>query len=199
MLTRNKVMSMRSMNVLGVIFDCKLTWSVHIAKAINKAKKALCGLKLLKKFFGAGEMRILLDSFFYSVLYYNSCIWLTPDLSPDLKQNLLSISANALRSCVNFSGYDVSFENIHIVNKKSTPKQLMKYQIAISLHKLINVNPESLNFDQVMVMDQVVCTGRQLRFQVLRKYNHKIGMNIMANKFYHINNEISLDMLNISK
>ena len=74
----------------------------------------------------------------------------------------------------------------------------MKYQITISLHKLVNVNSESLTFDQVLVMDQVVCSGRQLRFQVQRKFNHKIGMNIMANKFYHINNEISFDMLNIN-
>ena len=72
----------------------------------------------------------------------------------------------------------------------------MKYQIALSLHKLVNVNPDSLNFDQVMIMDQVVCTGRQLRFQIQRKVKHKIGMNIMANKFYHINDEISFEMLN---
>ena len=72
----------------------------------------------------------------------------------------------------------------------------MKYQIALSLHKLVNANNEFLSFDQVMVMDQIVCTSRQLRFQIFRKFQHKIGMNIPANKFFYINNEISLDMLN---
>ena len=45
-------------------------------------------------------MRILLDSYFYSVLYYNSVIWLTPEINSVMKQSLLSVSANALRSCV---------------------------------------------------------------------------------------------------
>ena len=186
------------MNVLGVTFDCKLTWSIHITNIINKACKALYSLRLLKKYFNKQEMRTLLDSNFYSILYYNSCIWLTPDLKADLKQNLLSISACALRSCVSFGGFDVSFECIHKNNGKSTPKQLMKYQISLSLHKLINANDETLTFDQVMVMDQTICTSRQLRFQAIRKFNHKVGMNIAANKFYHINNEISFDMLNLS-
>ena len=52
-----EITTMKHMNVLGVTFDCKLTWSVHIADAINKAKKALFGFKLLKKFFNASEMR----------------------------------------------------------------------------------------------------------------------------------------------
>ena len=123
-------------------FDNKLTWSVHIANAINKARKSMFGLRLLKFFFNQSDMRTLVDSYFYSVLYYNSCIWLTPNLSSDLKQNLLSISANALRSCVSFQSNDISFENIHKINKKSTPKQLMKYKIAISLHKIINDSSE---------------------------------------------------------
>ena len=74
----------------------------------------------------------------------------------------------------------------------------MKYQIALSLHRLLNSAESVLSFDQVMVMDQVICTSRQLRFQVLRKFNCKIGMNIPANKFYYINNEISFDMLNLT-
>ena len=123
-------------------------------------------------------MRTLVDSFFYSVLYYNSCIWLTPNLSSDLKQKLLSISSCALRSCVRYQGYDISFEDIHRNSKMSTPKQIMKYQIALSLHRLLNSLDEELSLDQVMVMDQAICTSRQLRFQVQRKFNQKVGMNI---------------------
>ena len=40
--------------------------------------------------------------------------------------------------------------------------------------------------------NQVICTGRQLPFQILRKFQSKIGMNEIANKFYYINNLISL-------
>ena len=45
------VKSSKSINVLGVIFDSKLNWSLHIANTIVKAKKALYALKLLKKYF----------------------------------------------------------------------------------------------------------------------------------------------------
>ena len=87
--------------------------------------------------------------------------------------------------------------SIEIV-KKSTPKQIMKYQIALSLHRLLNSMDEELSLDQVMVMDQAICTSRQLRFQVQRKFNQKVGMNIPINKFYYINDEIGFDMLNLS-
>ena len=60
-----EITSSKSMNVLGVIFDCKLTWSTHIANAISKSRKALFGLRLLKKFFNKNEMRTLIDANFY--------------------------------------------------------------------------------------------------------------------------------------
>ena len=88
------------MHVLGVTFDSKLTWNAHVANAICKAKKSLYALRLLRRFFNDQEMRVLLDSNFYSILYYNAVIWLTPRLSLVLKQSILSISANALRSCM---------------------------------------------------------------------------------------------------
>ena len=126
-------------------------------------------------------MRMLLDSNFYSVLYYNSVIWLTPNLSPDLKQSLLSISACALRSCIMHVGYDISFDNIHKANKKCTPKQIMYYQIALKLHKVLNEHDNVLSFEQVTVMDQIICTRRQLKFQIFKSNNNKIGMNTTAN------------------
>ena len=100
------------MNVLGVTFDCKLNWAEQVSESIGKARKALFGLKHLRKFFNFNEMRQLLDSYLYSVLYYNAEIWLTPDLSSTLKQSLLSMSALALRSTLNIE-HELSFEKLH--------------------------------------------------------------------------------------
>ena len=144
------------------------------------------------------EMRTLLDANFYSVLYYNSVIWLTPNLSPDLKQSLLSISACALRSCLIRGGLDVSFEKIHKDAKKCTPKQIMYFQIALKLHKLLNEHDNVLSFELVTVMDQIICTRRQLKFQIFKNSRSKIGMNTTANKLFHVSNLISLDMLNLN-
>ena len=41
-----EITSIKTMNVLGVIFDNKLTWSVHVAHAISKARRAMFGLRL---------------------------------------------------------------------------------------------------------------------------------------------------------
>ena len=60
-----EITSLKSMNVLGVIFDNKLTWSIHVANAISKARKAMVGLRLLRKFFNPTDMRTLVDSYFY--------------------------------------------------------------------------------------------------------------------------------------
>ena len=105
------ITSKKSMNVLGVIFDSKLNRQLHTNHVITKAKKALFALRLLRKYFSVSEMRSLLDSNFYSILYYNSVIWLTPCLSCESKQKLLSISA--LRTCLKHEGFDVSFVNVH--------------------------------------------------------------------------------------
>ena len=44
------------MNVLGVYFDSKLSWSLHIAKTINKANTALHAIRLIKKYFTVPEV-----------------------------------------------------------------------------------------------------------------------------------------------
>ena len=100
-------------------------------------------------------------------------------------------------TCLVHEGFDVSFENIHKNHKKCTPKQIMLYQIAINLHKVINDIDNLLTFEYVTLLDQMVCTQRQLRFEMIWNFNVKIGMNTTANKFYHINKLISLDMLNL--
>ena len=193
-----EIESKKSMNVLGVIFDCKLNWQMHAAMAISKAKKTLYALRLIKRFFNNLEMRTLLDSHFYSTLYYNSVIWLTPSLNNDTKQKLLSISANALRDCLRLNNPEISFENLHKIHKKSTPKQITLYQMALRLHKLVNENLVDLTFEQITVMDQMICTRRQINFEIHRNNTGKIGMNTTANKLYPLNHLIGLNMLNLS-
>ena len=143
-------------------------------------------------------MRTHLDAHFYSVLYYNTVIWLTPTLSSDLKKSLLSISANALRSCLMYGGFDISFDSIHKTHKKCTPIQIMYYQMSLSLFKTLNNNDHELSYETVTVLDAIICSRRQLKFQILRNFNDTIGLNTTANKLYHLNDLIGLDKLNLT-
>ena len=184
------------MNVLGVIFDSKLAWNEHIAHCISKSKKSLFALRLLRKYFMPNEMRTLLDSNFYSVLYYNSVIWMTPELNATLKHNLIAASANAIRSCLTYGDHVISFEKLHKNAKKCTPAQIMLFQTSLNLHKVLN--QEVPSFEGVTVLDQMISTRRQTFFEILRENKNKIGMNTTANKFYCISNKISLLSLSYS-
>ena len=57
------------------------------------------------------------------------------------------------------------------------------------------MNVNELDFEQITLLDQMVCTGRQLKFKVLRTNRRKIGMNESANKLYPLNDLVALDLL----
>ena len=129
-------------------------------------------------------MRTLLDAHFYSVLYYNAEIWVIPILCSDMRQQLLSISANAIRSCIGHEGFDFSFDDLHKIHKKCTQKQIMLYKMSLKLHKLLNEHDYDLTFEHVTLLDQIVCTRRQIKFQIYKNSKAKIGLNTTANKLF---------------
>ena len=141
-------------------------------------------------------MRNLLDSNFYSILYYNCSIWLNCFLSPDFKQKLLSISANGLRTCLKNTSFYVSFIEVHKVSKKCTPSQILLYNQAIQLYKTVNHSDFPCTLEDITLVDQTICTSRQLKFKVFRNNKLKIGLNTTANKLHCISDLIGYDMLN---
>ena len=165
-------------------------WPSGLGCVSNSSKRSLedPGLNPARGVF----IRTNLDGWIYRI------IWLTPNISHVMKQSLLSISANALRSCLMYNCKEISFENIHILCKKSTPKQITSYQTAISLHKVLNSLDQECSSEHVRILNNMVCTRRQLRFEIIKDNRFKIGMNSVLNKFYHINKEISLDSLNLA-
>ena len=82
--------------------------------------------------------------------------------------------------------------------KKCTPHQITLYQIALKLHKTLNGNLEDLTFEQNTVLNQIICTSRQINFLICRTNCFKIGMNTTADKFFAISNVISLGKLNLT-
>ena len=80
-------------------------------------------LHWLKKHFNQQELLTLLTSNFYYILYYNSKIWHLLALSPQLKQLLLSASANALTQKV--TNRMQSFIDIHTECDRALPEQMI--------------------------------------------------------------------------
>ena len=126
-------------------------------------------------------------------------LWLTPELSSTMKQALLSISANALKSCMLYNCSELSFVRIHkMCNKWCTTSQIMSYQSALLLHKIVNEIFESCTSEHSTLSSNIVCPWRQLKLEIIRSNLSKIGMNTISNRFYHISKLISLDNLNLS-
>jgi hypothetical protein len=113
MVSGSPVVSKSSMNVLGVIFDCNLNWKEQVTSTIKKSNKMLHAIRMIKCFFNPRKLKIFLNANYYSVLFYNSEIWLTSHLNSGPKQQLLSASAKAICSCTNFTNRYISFEKVH--------------------------------------------------------------------------------------
>jgi len=92
------VHSKDSMKILGIWFDCNLTWSCHVHKLIESIKKECYGLRKLRNYFSFDEMKEICTAFAFSKFYYGCQIWFLPTLHKSLQQKLLSLSTLILRS-----------------------------------------------------------------------------------------------------
>ncbi len=104
----------------------------------RKSNESLNAVWMIKIFFTPGELKILLETNYFSVFYYNSAMWLTLFLQSSPKQQLLSASVHAMCSCLNYTNPYLSFETLHKQFKKSTPDQMAVYKISLSLNKTFN-------------------------------------------------------------
>ena len=190
------IKSKPSINILGVQFDSRLNWEQQVSNSINKAKRSLHAIRLIKKYFNKTELRQLLTSNFYSVLYYNAEIWMIPSLHSNTKKHLLSCSAQALKLLGNNSDLRISHEQLHTINARATPNQMMLYKHSLLLFKVFNQKQESddwmdLNWNQSF-------NNRSTRVKLFDISNVRVGRNILSNRLTVINNKIEYDWLNKS-
>ena len=195
-LNQKQIISKVKINVLGVIFDSKLQWALHVAHAMKKATMALNAIRLISKFFNTKELLQLITSNFYSILFYNSEIWHLPTLNNNLRQKLLSSSAKAIKVCMKFNDPMISFVRLHEMAGRATPENLLFYKHALALFKLFNGPYHSIEFASLNV--NLVLTPRQSQFQIMKTHRLKIGANALSNRLYVINGKIPLDWLNLT-
>ena len=190
------IKSKKSINVLGIVFNSQMKWNQQVAQAINKSKRALHGIKLIRKYLTKDESKMLLTSNFYSILYYNCEVWLSEGLNSRHKQQLLAASANALKILNNVSDLRISFIQLHNQEKRALPMNFAKYRLAIQLFKIYNGN--DYNDDWLDMNRQQNFNARCDMFQISNCSNIKIGRNIMCNRLTVLNRQIKLDWLNLS-
>ena len=190
------IRSKTSINVLGVLFDSKLNWSSQVAQTIRKAKGATHAIKLIWKYFSKTELKQLITSNFYSILFYNCEIWLQPGLNTILKRQLLSASDKALRLCDNKTNIEISFEQLHLIHKIANPQKMMTYRLALQLFKIHNSTDQ--NDDWLDYKFQKNFNYRMNKVQITDISNLRIGRNCMMNRMTCLNGKIDYDWLSLS-
>ena len=173
-----------------------MTWSDQVCKTINKAKKVYHAINLIRKYFTSSELKGLLTSNYFSILYYNSEIWHLPSLKPQLKQKLLSASANAVKLCLSSLPPNTSFETMHNLAQRATPSQMTSYKHALQLFKLYNST--NMSDDWVSLNVQQNFNRRNEKVQLIKISNYKVGNNYMVNRLMILNNKIEFSWLNES-
>ena len=123
-------------------------------------------------------------------------MWHIPTLKPDLKQMLLSASANALKISQKHPNVYESLVNIHKSCKTAHPEQNILYKHSILLHKLYNTQcPEAdwieLNYNQTL-------TSRETTFRIIKSNNFLVGNNLLSSCLTILNTKIPLEDLNLS-
>ena len=191
-----RVKSKKSINVLGIQFDSRMQWNEQVTQAINKSKRALHGIKLIRKYLTNKETKMLLTSNFYSILYYNCEVWLSQGLNSRHKQQILAASANALKILNNISDLRISFVQRHIHEKRALPMNFAKYRLAIQLYKIYN--GDVYNDDWLDMNSQQNFNRRSGLFQISDYSRIKVGKNILCNRLTVLNGQINLDWLNLS-
>jgi hypothetical protein len=189
------IVSKEDMNVLGMTFDSKLKWGPQVSRAIKGANKALQAIKMIRKFFTTLEIIQLLTSNFFSRLYYGSEVWHLPTLNQNLKQLLLSASANALKVSCNTYDRSISYLELHKQSKRALPTELCIYKHSLLLYKVMR--EEQPKRDWIDLNFQMINTRRQLSFETRNTSNYKVGNNNLSNRLSILNKKIQLQDLNL--
>ena len=162
------------MRTIDLIHDLE-NWRSRPLDHHRPTSRSLCALRLLRRYLNPTVMKMLLTSNYYSSLYYNSEIWLSNNLKHDLKQSLLSASANVIRSCVPLRNRFISFEAIHKECNFFTPTQMGYYKLSILLHKLYNSQNHSMDWRDLANL--IIITRRQTKLKTFKSNIYKIGMS----------------------
>ena len=190
------VLTSKTINVVGLVFDSKLSWGPQVTNAISKSSKALNAIRLISRYFNKKELIQLITSNYYSILFFNSEVWHINNLKNSLKSSLLTASSKALKVCLKNHDPFVSYENLHKMAKRATPERLMQYKLSLQLFKTYNYHTPVT--DWLYLNENIILTSRQQKFKIARHNRLRLGNNSLSSRLWYLNDKISLNWLNLS-
>ncbi len=130
--------------------------------ATKKANRALYAIKIIRKHFNTRERLQILTSKFYSILYYNSEVWVLNNLNANHKRSLQSTSASALKMALHYPKHNIKYINLHRITLRASPEMFSMYKLALLLFKVYN---DYLSIDECVQLNvSQYFTSRQTFF-----------------------------------
>ena len=72
---------------------------------------------------------------------------------------------------------------IHSICRKCTPTQIMSYQLSLQLHKSLSEMYDLCTTEHTSILNNIVCTSRQLNFEILRNNRSKLAWTLFQTSF----------------
>jgi len=179
-----------SMKVLGVTFDSKLKWDVHVNNVVKSAKKSIQGLRILRRNLSEYNFMKVLTAQLFSKMYYGSSVWLNHLSSIDFKR-VESIHYTALRIACHDYKCSVSRGVLDHDYRRATPKEWMNYGVAREFIRIYQIGTPVGLFERLDKQSY-----RTSRPQLVKFYDTsrtRIGLQIFSNKVAIVSKNVEFD------
>ena len=165
-----------NLKILGLIFNCKLTWSSHFDYIISCISRRLYVLRILKNILTHDQPVIVYNSIVRSLLDYASPVFLNPGSVQNAR--LLRVCKRAFRIIHGFDSRDCdkcSFFDLH-KRRQDLALRLFKSALSNSDHILHSLLPRTSHRSKRLILPQVT-TSRRLNgfvFSCASLYNDQL-------------------------
>jgi hypothetical protein len=183
--------------VLGMIFDYKMSWDLHIEKLLKEANSRTQAIRHIQPHLTKTECMNAAHGLFFSKLYYCSSVWLTDILSKSLMKRITSSSNACLRAVLGYQIKDISTSDLHEEANILTPFQKAYYDKAVMFWRIINnCEPRELFMDLLL---HGAHNKRQGIFHLQQSNMERVGKFSFANRLNDIIPLLSDSWLDMSE
>jgi hypothetical protein len=190
------LVSSKTMNVLGITFDSKMSWEPQARRAMKNCQMLKPALRCLKTKLSKKELLQVITSNYFSRLYYGAEVWYNP-LSLANKNRLSPVHYYPLRLATNcFDRKSFSRKFLDKLTQRAPPKELNEYKIGRLLYSItINMSPYAL-FQEVL-SHAVIEPRKPENPKFLDMSRLKIGRQSFANRLNFIALKMSFNWLQV--
>jgi len=187
------VTSSTTLNVLGMTFDCQMSWETQLSRSIQSCQRLKPALRALKKKLSSKELIQVITSHYYSRLYYGAEVWY-PCLTKRLRDKISAVHHYPLRLVLNDFKRSLSRKTLAKRTNKANPDQLVNLKTAKCFISICtNCSPFTLFHE--LLSHAVIENRRPRRPWFLDMSRKRIGRQSFANRVGNLSKSLQFDWL----